>query len=54
LGVIDVRAAVLPTVQFERKSHLNYSERVMPVMDGLPKFKDRPSAIGGTGELISE
>lgn len=54
LGVVDVRAAVLPTVRFEPKAHLNYSERVMPIRDGLAKFSDMPTAIGGTGELISE
>ena len=54
LGLVDIRAAILPTVQFTPRLHLYYSERVMPVRDGLPKFKDMPSQVGGSGELIPE
>lgn len=54
LGVVDVRAAILPTVRFEPMSHLNYAERVIEINDGLPKFKDLPLQIGGTGQLVSE
>lgn len=54
LGVIDVRAAVLPTVRFEPKAHINYAEMVLPIQDGLPKFKDLPVEIGGTGTLVPE
>lgn len=54
LAVIDVRAAVLPTVHFDPKSHINYAEAVLPMKDGLPKFRDLPTEIGGTGMLIPE
>ncbi len=54
LGVVDVRAAVLPTVRFEPKAHLNYSEAVLPMKDGLPKFRDLPAEIGGSGEMVAE
>lgn len=54
LGVVDVRAAVLPTVRFEPKAHLNYAEAVLPMKDGLPKFRDMPAEIGGSGELMDE
>lgn len=54
LGVVDVRAAALPTIHFEPKAHLNYGEAVLPVKDGLPKFKDLPREIGGSGELVPE
>lgn len=54
LGVVDVRATVLPTVQFVPKAHLNYGEAVMAVPDGLPKFRDMPTDIGGTGKLMWE
>lgn len=54
LGLTDVRAAILPSVAFAPQSHLNYAERVMPIRDGLPKFRDLPAAIGGSGELIAE
>jgi hypothetical protein len=54
LGVVDIRAAILPTLRFEPKAHLSYAESVLPVRDGLPKYRDFPAAIGGTGELMAE
>ena len=54
MEVVDIRAAILPTVRFSPKSHLFYRERVMSIADGLLKFKDMPSAIGGSGEVIPE
>lgn len=54
LSVVDVRAAILPTVRFEPKAHLSYAEAVLPVKDGLPKYRDFPAAIGGTGEMMGE
>jgi hypothetical protein len=52
LGVVDVRAAILPTVDFEPKAHLSYAEAVFAVSDGLPKFVDFPAEIGGSGKLV--
>jgi len=54
LGVVDIRAAILPTVEFVPKSHLNYAETVLPMNDGLPKFRDLPSQIGGSGILVPD
>jgi len=54
MGVVDIRASALPSVAFEPKEHLFYSERVMNVPDGLPKFRDMPGEIGGSGQLVSE
>lgn len=54
LGLVDVRAAILPTVRFEPKAHLNYAEAVLPLRDGLPKFRDLPAEIGGSGERMPE
>jgi hypothetical protein len=34
--------------------HLNYAETVLPMKDGLPKLKDFPVEIGGSGESILE
>lgn len=53
-SVTDVYAAVIPTVPFEPALHVNYQETVLPVKDGLPKYRDVPAALGGTGELIAE
>jgi len=54
MGVVDIRASALPSVAFAPKEHLFYSERVMNVPDGLPKFRDMPGEIGGSGQLVSE
>ena len=54
LGLIDVYAAILPTLKFTPGVHVNYAETVLPMQDGLPKFKDFPAAFGGSDELIPE
>ena len=54
LGLIDVFAATLPTVEFRPGLHLNYAETVLPMRDGLPKFKDFPADVGGSGERSVE
>lgn len=54
LGLIDVFAAILPTLKFEPGLHVNYSETVMPMRDGLPKLKNFPEAFGGSGLTVPE
>ena len=54
LGLVDVYAATIPTLVFTPSVHLNYAETVLPMRDGLPKLKDFPAEIGGSGETISE
>ena len=53
-GLIDVYAAIIPDLPFKPALHVNYQETVLPVKDGLPKMKDMPKEIGGSGELIAE
>jgi hypothetical protein len=33
---------------------VNYAESVLPVRDGLPKMKDLPKEMGGSGETCPE
>lgn len=54
LGVVDVFSATLPTLEFAPGLHVNYAETVLPMKDGLPKFKDFPEAFGGSGEMIAD
>lgn len=54
LGLVDVFAATIPTLDFAPGVHINYAETVLPMRDGLPKMKDFPSEFGGSGELVSE
>lgn len=53
-GLVDVFAATIPTLEFQPGVHVNYAETVLPMRDGLPKFKDFPAPFGGSGETIAE
>jgi hypothetical protein len=53
-GVIDVYAAAIPTLPFDPMFHVNYGESVLRLRDGLPKHKDFPKDMGGSGTLIPE
>ncbi len=50
----DVYAAVIPSVKFKPAVHVNYQETVLPMKDGLPKQKDVPKEMGGSGVLLPE
>jgi hypothetical protein len=39
----DRRLSRIPTFQFKPQVHVNYSEAVLPLRDGLPKFHDYPT-----------
>ncbi len=54
LGLVDVYAATIPTVQFTPAVHVNYSETVLPMRDGLPKLRDFPAEMGGSGDVVPE
>jgi hypothetical protein len=54
LKLIDVYAAIIPSVEFKPGLHVNYAESVLRMKDGLPKMKDFPAEFGGSGELVPE
>ena len=54
LGLIDVFAATLPTLNFVPGVHINYAETVLPMHVGVPKLKDFPAAFGGSGEQMPD
>ena len=54
LGLIDIPAGLLPTLAFKPTVHLNYEETVLPMKDGLPKLRDFPAEIGGSGQTMAE
>ena len=54
MGLIDVYAAVLPQLPFQPGVHVNYQESVLHVRDGLPKMKDMPEEMGGSGDTLAE
>ena len=53
-GLIDVYAATIPTLKFTPGVHVNYAETVLPMRDGLPKFRAFPAEGGGSGEMVPE
>ena len=53
-SVIDVYAATIPSFPFKPGFHIHYQETVLRMKDGLPKFKDLPKELGGSGELLPE
>jgi hypothetical protein len=53
-GVTDVYAAVIPDLPFKAAVHVNYEDTVLPMRDGLPKQKDLPAEMGGSGVLLPE
>ena len=54
LGLIDVYAATIPALKFSPGVHVNYAETVLPMKDGLPKLKDFPAELGGSGIAAPE
>ena len=52
LGLVDVYAATIPSVKFSPGVHVNYAETVLPMKDGLPKLKDFPTELGGSGLAV--
>jgi hypothetical protein len=54
LNLVDVFAATIPDLPFAPQVHVNYAETVLPMRDGLPKFKDFPAEAGGSGETVPE
>ena len=53
-GLTDVYAATIPGVAFVPGVHVNYAEAVLRIKDGLPKLKDFPKELGGSGEALTE
>ena len=53
-GLVDVYAATIPTVAFRPAVHVNYAETVLPMKDGLPKLRDFPAELGGSGQTVPE
>ena len=53
-GLIDVFAATVPNLEFKPGVHVNYAETVLPMRDGLPKLKDFPGELGGSGEMMTD
>jgi hypothetical protein len=53
-GLVDVYAATIPSYRHEPQLHVFYGETVLRIKDGLPKMKDMPKEMGGSGETVME
>ena len=54
MELLDVYPALIPDLTFEPAMHVHYETTVLPIKDGLPKFKDLPQEAGGSGEQLPE
>ena len=53
-SLVDVYAAVIPDFPYKPGVHVNYQETRLPMRDGMPKMKDLPKEMGGSGALLAE
>jgi hypothetical protein len=49
-----VYAALIPDLPYRPGVHVNYQETKLRMKDGLPKMKDLPKEMGGSGEVVAE
>jgi hypothetical protein len=54
LGLVDVYAATISEYPFAPMLHVNYGETVLQLRDGLPKQRDFPAEMGGSGTSLPE
>lgn len=54
MDLTDVYAAVIPDLPFEPGVHVHYQESVLRIHDGVPKLKDVPEEMGGSGVHLDE
>jgi hypothetical protein len=54
MGLTDVYAATIPEFPFRPAVHVNYQEARARMADGLPKLKDLPKEMGGSGVALPE
>lgn len=47
-------AAVIPDLAHSPGVHVHYQETVLRIKDGLPKLKDIPNELGGSGISVDE
>jgi hypothetical protein len=54
LELTDVYAATIPELPFSPSVHVHYREAVVRIPDGLPKMKDLPKEMGGSGQTLPD
>jgi hypothetical protein len=54
MGLVDVYAAMLPTLDFQPGVHVHYQDTVLHIHDGVTKMRDMPSEMGGSGQTLPD
>jgi predicted GNAT family acetyltransferase len=54
MRLIDVYANLLQGYTHAPTLHANYASKMVSVRDGLPKYKDLPAELGGSGEMLPD
>lgn len=54
MKLVDVYAATLPGLTFKPALHVSYGEKGLSIKDGLPKMRDSPKEMGGSGITLQE
>jgi predicted GNAT family acetyltransferase len=54
MRLIDVYANLLQGFTHQPTLHANYGSKTLSVKDGLPKFRDLPAELGGSGEKLAD
>ena len=53
-SLVDVYAALIPDFPYKPGVHVHYQETKLRIADGLPKMKDLPAEMGGSGALLAQ
>jgi hypothetical protein len=53
-NLTDVYAAVIADFPYQAGVHVHYQETRLHIKDGLPKMKDIPAEMGGSGVTVAE
>jgi hypothetical protein len=53
-NMVDVFAATIPAVPFKPSLHVHCEDAVLILADGLPKLRDLPTELGGSGRTLPE
>jgi hypothetical protein len=53
-GLVDVYAAVIPEFPHRAGVHVHYQETKLRIRDGVPKMKDLPKEMGGSGASLPD
>jgi hypothetical protein len=54
MRLTDVYAAIIPDLPFKPGVHVHYQETVLRIHDRVPKQKDVPKELGGSGVSLAE